>query len=38
VAMIVLVVLAVVFSVLLVRWIFRLMRRIFKPQPKTSLA
>jgi hypothetical protein len=38
VAMVGLVVLAVVFSVLLVRWIFRMMRRIFKPQPKASLA
>jgi hypothetical protein len=38
IVMAVLVVLAIVFSVLLVRWIFRLMRRIFKPQPKTSMA
>jgi hypothetical protein len=36
--MIVLVILAVLFSVLLIRWIFRMMRRLFKPQPKESLA
>jgi hypothetical protein len=36
--MISLVVLAVLFSVLLIRWIFRMMRRLFKPQPKESLA
>jgi hypothetical protein len=36
--MIVLVVLAVIFSVLLILWIFRLMRRLFKPQPKQSMA
>ena len=38
IVMAVLVVLAIVFSVLLVRWIFRMMRRIFKPQPKASMA
>jgi len=38
IVMAVLVVLAIVFSVILVRLVFRLMRRIFKPQPKTSLA
>jgi predicted tellurium resistance membrane protein TerC len=36
--MILIVVLAIVFSVLLIRWIFRLMRRLFKTQPKTSMA
>jgi hypothetical protein len=36
--MAVLVVIAIVFSVFLIRWIFRMMRRIFKPQPKTSMA
>jgi hypothetical protein len=36
--MIVLVVLAIVFSVLLIRWIFRMMRKLFKPQPKESMA
>jgi hypothetical protein len=36
--MIVLVLLAIVFSVLVIRWIFRMMRRLFKPQPKASLA
>jgi hypothetical protein len=36
--MVVVVVLAVLFSVLLIRWIFRMMRRLFKPQPKESLA
>jgi hypothetical protein len=38
IAMILIVVLAVVFSVLLIRWIFRMMRRLFKTQPKTSMA
>jgi hypothetical protein len=38
IAMILIVVLAIVFSVLLIRWIFRLMRRLFKTQPKTSMA
>jgi hypothetical protein len=38
IVMAVLVILAIVFSVLLVRWIFRMMRRIFKPQPKASMA
>jgi hypothetical protein len=36
--MAVLVIIAILFSVLLVRWIFLMMRRLFKPQPKTSLA
>ena len=36
--MIGLVVLAVIFSVLLVRWIFRMMRRIFKPQTRAAAA
>ncbi len=34
----VLVVIAVVFSVVLIRWIFRMMRKLFRPQPKESLA
>jgi Domain of unknown function (DUF4126) len=38
IAMAVIVVVAIVFSVLLVRWLIRFMRRIFKPQPKTSMA
>ena len=38
VLMISLVVLEVLFSVLLIRWIFRMMRRLFKPQPKESMA
>ena len=33
-----LVVVALIFSVLLIRWIFRMMRRLFRPQPKTSMA
>jgi hypothetical protein len=32
------VVLAVIFSVLLIRWIFRMMRRLFKAPPKESMA
>ncbi len=36
--MIGLVVLAVIFSVLLVRWIFRMLRRIFKPQASAAAA
>jgi hypothetical protein len=38
IAMIVVVVLAIVFSVLVIRWIFRMMRRLFKQQPKESMA
>ncbi len=38
VAMISVVVLAVLFSVLVIHWIFRMMRRLFKAPPKTSLA
>ncbi len=38
IVMVAVVVIAVVFSVLLIRWIFRMMRRLFKPQPKESLA
>src|SRR5450755_3717834 len=38
IVMAVLVLLAIIFSVILVRWIFRMMRRIFKPQPKPTLA
>ena len=30
----VLVLIAIVFSVLIIRWLFRMMRRLFKPQPK----
>ena len=33
-----LVVVALILSVLLIRWIFRMMRRLFRPQPKTSMA
>jgi uncharacterized membrane-anchored protein len=33
-----LVVVALIFSVLLIRWIFRMMRRLFRSQPKTSMA
>ena len=38
IAMGVFVVFAVIFSVVLIRWIFRMMRRLFRPQPKESLA
>lgn len=38
IVMAVLVVLAVLFSVILIRWIFRMMRKLFKPQPKESIA
>jgi energy-converting hydrogenase Eha subunit E len=38
IAMISVVVVAVIFSVVLIRWIFRMMRRLFKPQPKESMA
>jgi hypothetical protein len=38
IVMAVLVVLAIIFSVILVRWIFRMMRRLFKPEPKPSMA
>jgi hypothetical protein len=34
----VLVALAVVFAVVLIRWIFRMMRRLFRSQPKESIA
>jgi hypothetical protein len=36
--MAVIVVIAILFSVLIIRWIFRMMCRLFKPQPKASLA
>ena len=38
IAMAVIVALAVVFSVVLIRWIFRMMRKLFRPQPKPSIA
>ena len=38
IAMAVVVVLAVIFSVVLIRFIYRMMRRLFKPQPKPSIA
>jgi len=38
IAMGVFVVFAVIFSVVLIRWIFRMMRKLFRPQPKESLA
>ena len=38
VLMVAVVVVAILFSVILVRWIFRMMKRMFKPEPKASLA
>jgi len=38
IAMGVFVVFAVIFSVVLIRWIFRMMRKLFRPQPKESMA
>ena len=38
VAMAVVVVLAVIFSVVLIRFIYRMMRKLFRPQPKPSIA
>ena len=38
IAMAILVVIAVLFSIVLIRWIFRMMRKLFRPQPKPSIA
>jgi hypothetical protein len=38
IAMAVVVVLAVIFSVVLIRFIYRMMRKLFRPQPKPSIA